>query len=156
MPTFALCYVGALLIVAAISDGARYTIPNWISIALVIGFAIMFAVCFEHVSLWPRIWTALGMLGFGSVIFAFGLMGGGDVKLWSAVALWLGPDLVWTHLVLVALLGGLLGLGLLTARRLRVARTGKGLALGESFVPYGIPIAVGALLLLPQLGVAGV
>ena len=137
----------ALMLAAAISDGWRYVIPNWIVVALILSFFLCAAAGLIHVAMWPRILAAAVVLAVGTGIFALGLMGGGDVKLWAAVALWLGPDLLGPHVILVALLGGVVGAALLVLRKLRRSPQ----PVRRSFVPYGIPIAVGALLLLPHL-----
>ncbi|MGI9492229.1 MAG: prepilin peptidase, partial [Geminicoccaceae bacterium] len=56
------------------------------------------------------------MIGF--ILFAFNLMGGGDVKLMSGLALWAGVDLVALFLVITGLAGGVMSLCVLLFRRL--------------------------------------
>ena len=147
-----------LLIVAAVTDAMSYLIPNWISVALVVLFLVSAGLGGGAlVSILPHIWTALATFAVGCAIFAFRLMGGGDVKLWAAIALWLGPDLILPHAVLVALLGGLFGVAIFAARlaRERLKPRPTFSAVSKSPVPYGIAIAAAALVLLPQIkGVA--
>jgi prepilin peptidase CpaA len=140
-----------LLLAAAASDGLRYVIPNWISVAVVFLFGLTAA--FWHIDpsqLQARVLVAVGTLMVGFGLFSLGFMGGGDVKLWSAIALWLGPHLIWPHLILVGLLGGLLGIVLLVARSIR-PRDSAASAVGKTHVPYGIAITGAALVLFPQI-----
>jgi len=102
---------------AAWTDATRMKISNSVSIILVIAFLLFAAI---HLPLTP----AITHIGVASAIFAvtFGcyalrLMGGGDVKLLSALAMWIGPGQILPYLTAVALLGGLLAVFVLIARR---------------------------------------
>ena len=79
-----------LLAAAAVSDITRYRIPNSIVYAIVAAFAVGAIANFA----WPAIvWPVLAgvaMFLLGAGLFAFGLFGGGDVKLVAAMALWTG------------------------------------------------------------------
>ena len=75
----------------------------------------------------------------GAVAFRFRLLGGGDVKLIAAAALWLGAAALGPFLLATALAGGALAVGFLLARHARR----EGLAAG---LPYGIAIAAGGIL----------
>lgn len=81
--------------------------------------------------------TALFLLG--ATAFRLGLLGGGDVKLAAAAALWTGAALVLPFLMATALAGGALAVGFLALALLR--RDGRKIAL-----PYGIAIAAGGVL----------
>lgn len=146
-----------LLVTAAISDLRHYVIPNWISAALVLLFVVSVAVTPGPVTIVPRMMTAVAILAFGLVLFMRGWIGGGDVKLWAVLGLWLGPAFVLPHLILVCLFGGLLGVGLLCARLVRVARrtSGEQLPILKSAVPYGVPICAAAVWLMPKLTLLG-
>jgi prepilin peptidase CpaA len=96
------------------------------------------------------------LFGAGLVLFNFRLLGGGDVKLLTAVSLWAGLGTVWAMLVTTAIAGGLLGLSLLLIRPIAwpcLARLPSAwscwiplsLAPGAG-VPYGLPIAASAIL----------
>ena len=56
------------------------------------------------------------LAGFG--LFAFNLMGGGDVKLIAALALWAGVDHIALLLLVTSIVGGLLSIGTLLLQRL--------------------------------------
>ena len=79
----------------------------------------------------------------GAVVFAIGAMGGGDVKLIAAIALWLPWQLVVLLLVIMSLAGGLLTVAMLIHKRLARRET-------PIEVPYGVAIAFGGLWLIAQ------
>jgi prepilin peptidase CpaA len=147
----------ALVLVAAVKDAATYTIPNWISLALVAAFVPTAAVAWQaEVSL-----TVIGLCAVvglfallaGMAMFAFGWIGGGDAKLFAACALWLGwqglaPFLFWTTIS-----GGVMAAMLLVGRRHFAALVGSNapvwlsrLFSAKADVPYGVAIAFGALM----------
>lgn len=157
MPTDLLLIAFAgLMAAAALSDAARYTIPNWLCaiIALVFPLAALSAgLGWTGFAL--HLAGGFAMLVAGFALFAPGWIGGGDAKLLAAGALWFsGMDLV-AFVFHTAIAGGLLVLLLIGVRRCVpmfqlspgwVARTP--LASGAP-VPYGIAIAAGALWTLP-------
>ena len=150
----------AVMLWAIVSDARRFELPNGLSLALLGGFALLAAI--EPLA-WSQIrWhLATGVVVFlvGLALFAGHLFGGGDVKLLSAVALWLGPERFFFFLLLMSLSGGILALALLLFRRLPLpplfcrwrwlgqlhARAGE--------VPYGVAMGIAGLAL--QAGVLG-
>ena len=144
----------ALMLAAAFSDVAHYTIPNGISLALVACFAI--AAPLVGLS-----WAATGIhvaVGLGALLLGFGLfharmMGGGDAKLFAAGALWFGLDGLATYILGIALAGGLLCLVILAYRAIPrpVASVAWLRALHDraNGIPYGVAIAAGAIVALP-------
>jgi prepilin peptidase CpaA len=148
----------ALVIVAALKDATSFTIPNWISLALVAAFAPVALAC--GVAL-PQIGVAIGVglvaLLAGMAMFGFGWIGGGDAKLLAASALWLGWPAVLPFIVITALCGGALALGLLGLRSVwlrPVAAHGPAwvgrLATPGAAAPYGVAICAGALMTFPD------
>ncbi len=90
--------LGALalaLVVAAFTDIRRRQIDNWLNIAIALGAPLFWLA--SGIDLWPDVPIQIGMSLATFVVlaglFAIGVMGGGDVKLLSALALWL-PDLL--------------------------------------------------------------
>ena len=74
-------------------------------------------------------------------MFALGWMGGGDVELLTALALWIQPALFFTLLMRMAILGGVLCIAIWmwkVARRIR----------HRPMVPYGLAIALAGLWVL--------
>jgi prepilin peptidase CpaA len=72
------------------------------------------------------------------------MMGGGDVKLAAALALWFTPAGTVKFLVLMSLAGGVLTLGLVAWHRAKRRE-------GRPQVPYGVAIAVGGLAILAPI-----
>ena len=97
--------------------------------------------------LWPdvAVQVALGLGVFILLAAAFyvGMMGGGDVKLAAALALWFSPLSTMKFLVLMSLAGGVLTLIVVILHRVR-RRAGK------PKIPYGVAIAFGGLAILAQ------
>jgi prepilin peptidase CpaA len=150
----ALLLLGAtalLFVWAAASDIATMTIPNRISILAALAFLpAAFAVGLHwQAILWH---VALGALVFGIGFFLFnlGVLGGGDVKLFSAAAVWTGLPAILPFLSVTFIAGGVLAAGMLAMRRFvqpaphlpaflnRLSDRSRG-------VPYAIAIAIGAL-----------
>ncbi|MGH6948443.1 MAG: A24 family peptidase [Kiloniellales bacterium] len=155
----------ALFCAAAFFDVWKFTIPNWISMALVALFIVVgltLPVPLDWLS--QLAGMAIVLLG-GMILYRFRFFGGGDLKLLAAAGLWAGTDSLAALIVLTALAGGALALALVVVRRvivsILVAQTvvatvtlPKVLLPGEQ-IPYGIGIAAGAIWLgrqLPHLG----
>ncbi len=147
----------ALLTWAAVSDYYRYLIPNAISVAVA-------ALFFAHaIAGGPAVDWVGGLLTGGAVfavgitMFVFRLVGGGDVKLLSALSLWAGPALIVDVLLITALAGGLLSLSMMTT--LHLYRPGPAETMAalprfstrKQYVPYGIAIAAGGFYLGARL-----
>lgn len=134
----ALC---VLLIVAAVGDARSYIIPNRLNAAIAL-LAIPWWATSAHLG-WGVLATQALLAGGVFIVllglFAAGLMGGGDVKLLAALALWVPPLPFAELFAMVAVFGGLLTAGLLVAHRLRRRE-------GAPEIPYGIAISAGALL----------
>lgn len=103
-------------------------------------------------ALWPdallQMGLGLAMFVLFALAFRVGMMGGGDVKLIAALALWLPPAALIGMLTIMSLVGGAVTLAMLVARGVRHRRT-KG-PLPPIEVPYGVAIAVAGLLVLRQ------
>ncbi|MFV0623729.1 prepilin peptidase [Sphingomonas sp. ac-8] len=134
-----------LLLSAGIEDVRTREIANWKNAAIALLAPLWWVA--TGVSLWPGvpIQLAVAVLVFGLFVGAFwmGQMGGGDVKLIGALALWLPPfPLLWM-LVAMSLLGGVLTLLMLGDKLLR-----KKKELPE--IPYGVAIVMAALLAIRE------
>jgi len=147
----------ALLIVAALKDVTSYTIPNSISLALIVAFfpaALAVGLPLSAVGLHLAVGAAA--LVAGMAMFALGWIGGGDAKVFAAAGLWLGWPAIAPFVLVTALAGGALAVGLLAMRSILLRRyVASGPAWlsrlaepGEN-VPYGVAICVGALVALP-------
>ncbi|MEL6978999.1 MAG: prepilin peptidase [Pseudomonadota bacterium] len=150
------------LIAAALSDVRRFIIPNWTSLLLIGGFltAAVAAALTGGLGLWAfSLHLAVGLtcfaVGFG--LWAFGLWGGGDAKLFAAAALWFDPTAAVMMTTYILLIGGGFGVLALMALKFRFAIAQAIPAAGQidfekyaKTAPYGVAIAAGALLALPS------
>lgn len=158
-------FVG-LLIAAAASDFRRFLIPNWIPVTVAALYPAhvlaAWAAGVPAVAWIASVLIAVTIFVAGILMFAAGMLGGGDVKLMSAVVLWAGPSLVLPF-TFVTVLAGLV-LALYVAARLclgtaRAEASGAGtlgfIAAGlanvrhapllKLTVPYGVAIAAGGM-----------
>ncbi len=146
-------FFAVLVIVAALKDILSFTIPNWISAALTLGFApaaLIVGVSLGAIGI--SFAVGLGVLVLAAGMFALGWIGGGDAKLMAAAALWVGLKGLAPFALYTGLAGGALALGLVALRSawLRpLADAGpawtRRLATPGEAAPYGVAIAVGAL-----------
>jgi prepilin peptidase CpaA len=134
------CFAG-LLAWASYEDARDYLIPNRICGAVVALFPIYVLTTGHWSILWPSLLVALGVFVVGFMLFSRGLLGGGDVKLMAAVALWAGPDLALPFVFITGVAGGLLSLAMIAPRLF--AR--EGAVLAGPPVPYGVAVAAGGL-----------
>jgi prepilin peptidase CpaA len=147
----------ALLALAAGWDLASYTIPNALPLALIAAFAV-FGVAAGLPGAALGVHLAAGLVGLaaGFAMFAAGWIGGGDAKLFAATTLWFGFADLLTYTLTSAVLGGGLTLLILMARRMPLPAGLIGqswiarLHDAKSGVPYGVALAAGALLTLPE------
>jgi prepilin peptidase CpaA len=134
-----------LLLVAAVIDVRTFTISNTLNLSI----ALLAPLYWLSIALplWPNaaIQLAVGAGVFTLLAGAFyaGMMGGGDVKLAAALALWFSPASTVKFLVLMSLAGGVLTLVVVALHRAR----GKA---GRPEIPYGVAIAFGGLVILTQ------
>ena len=138
----ALC---ALLVWAAASDMQRYVIPNRICLALFFLYPA-YALSLSPAEIGIAAAIAAVVFAIGAGLFAYGLMGGGDVKLLAVVSLWAGGAYFPTFLVLTTVVGGFLAIwwGPLLRYCFPSIAMGKS-ANGRPAVPYGVAIAAGGL-----------
>ena len=143
--------IAAMLLVLYF-DITRYIIPNWLCGLLLILYPVALYMV-PHAVDWQRALMAMGIVfAIGYILFARGLMGGGDVKLLIACSLWVGLAKLADFIFTVAILGGLLSVIVYIARKLppvlqRAQKMPRILQAGEP-IPYGIAIAMGFLLML--------
>ena len=135
--------LAAVLVVAAVIDVRTFTISNRLNATVALGAPLYWMSI--ALTPWPGIAVQLAAGGvvFGLLAGAFyaGMMGGGDVKLAAALALWFSPAGTVKFLVWMSLAGGALTLGLLAWHRAKRRE-------GRPQVPYGVAIALGGLAIL--------
>ena len=137
--------LAAILVVAAAIDVRTFTISNKLNLTV----ALLAPLYWLSVALplWPDVGVHLavstGVFVLLAGAFYAGMMGGGDVKLAAALALWFSPQSTIKFLVLTSLAGGVLTLGVLAWHRLKQRE-------GRPEIPYGVAIAFGGLAILTQ------
>ncbi|AKH42445.1 prepilin peptidase CpaA [Altererythrobacter atlanticus] len=131
------------LLVAAFTDLRSRHIANWLNAGIALGAPLFWWA--NGMELWPDIaiqfGVALGTFAILAVLFALRAMGGGDVKLLTALALWIPPALFMQLILLMAVLGGLLTIGFGAWHVMRRQRE-------RLAIPYGVAIAAAGLWVL--------
>jgi prepilin peptidase CpaA len=146
-----------LLVAAAGWDLASFTIPNFLSAGLLAAFALFaFAAGLTFTVIGWHVLAGLLGLFIGFTLFALGYIGGGDAKLFAALALWLGFADLMPYALLASVFGGVLTLGIMLLRQCplpgALARQAWIVTLHDarSGIPYGVALAAGAFILLPS------
>ncbi len=139
-----LCALGALLIAAAVTDLRARIISNRLNLA-VAALAPLWWLANGY-ALWPdmavQLLVGAAIFTLFAALFALGMMGGGDVKLLTALALWFPWQAILSLVMLMALLGGVVTLVTVIHHKMTHR-------LGQPEIPYGVAISLAALWLLP-------
>jgi prepilin peptidase CpaA len=131
----------ALLIMAALEDLRSRRIPNWLVLAIVVLWTPWLAAGPAAASWYMAIGVAATTFLIGTLLFARRILGGGDVKLITAVTLWAGLEHFALFAAVMSLTGGLLALASLAWQRY-----------GWMIIPYIVPLRPTAGPLRPILG----
>ena len=137
--------LAAILLWIAVVDVRTYTISDGLNLTI----ALLAPIYWWSVGvpLWPdaaiRVGVGVAVFLLFAGAFYLNVMGGGDVKLAGALALWFTPYETLTLIVIMSITGGLLTLIVLGIHHLRNKE-------GRPEVPYGVAIAVGGMWLLAQ------
>jgi Flp pilus assembly protein protease CpaA len=146
-------FVG-LLIAATITDIVWLRIPNWIPAGIAVLFLAAAVAEPRSLAWWGSHLGAGGIvLLVGMGIFAWGKIGGGDVKLLTGVALWFGLSPLPALLLAIGVVGGVVSIACVVLRGsgsdalleylgLRAVSLEKGQG-----VPYAVAIAAGCWLM---------
>ena len=147
----------ALMAFAAASDLFTMTISNRVSLLLAGGFLVLaVASGMGPTEILFHAGAGAIVLAIAFLCFAMGWVGGGDAKIAAAAALWFGFAHLMNYLLYASLFGGALTLLLVQFRQwpLPYALAGQPWLLRlhakESGIPYGIALAIGALLIYPE------
>ncbi|PZP55914.1 MAG: hypothetical protein DI586_05330 [Micavibrio aeruginosavorus] len=148
---------------AAWTDFKGYRIPNIISVIIAASFVTAFGITFltgQNEIIFFSWQSHLGsfflVLIITMAMFAFKALGAGDSKMASAIALWLGWGGLVPFLFYMALTGGVLALVSIILKKYKPFKLPlpgilrgswlENAQIGVNKVPYGIAIAVGALI----------
>ncbi len=155
------------LVEAAVIDGLKLKVPNWLTFNFI---AAGLAYCAFKWGMPGFLWSFQGMLLGLSVLlplYLIGGMGAGDVKLYAGVGAWVGPAVILPAFVVSAVIGGVMALAMVAWRGdflrhwvlfqtisheiLTIRSPSKLSALAAerkptmTLLPYGIPLAVGSI-----------
>ncbi len=139
-----LAALAVALLVAAYTDIRRRQIDNWLNLGIALAAPLFWwASGMGWSDIGWQMGCALAALVVLAGLFAFGAMGGGDVKLLVALALWIKPLWFMQLVTVMAISGGVLTVVMAfwhVARRQRE----------KLAIPYGLAIAFGGFWVLAQ------
>ena len=138
--------LGALalaLLYGAATDIKSRTIANWLNASIALAAPVFWWA--SGMALWPDIAIQLGLavvtFAILAGLFAINMMGGGDVKLLTALALWFVPSHFLELIVVMAIAGGILTIIMGAWHVMRRQRE-------RLAIPYGVAIAFAGLWVL--------
>lgn len=147
-PIWLIALLCAALIAAAVEDVVRLRVSNVTVIAVIATAAVAIALSAWSPVLWENVAVFVLLLTGGTLLFAWEKVGGGDVKLFATVGLWMDFERALMLLAAVFISGGFLALLVLFPRLLMRRANGTALRGRSASVPYAVAIAVGALLVI--------
>jgi len=134
-------------------DVTRFIIPNWLVGSLLALYPVAVWLCPHAVDWKMAIVGMLMVFAVGYAVFAMKWMGGGDIKLITVCALWVGFDTLLDFIFITALLGGLFAVVLLMVRKwlplmIRRETPWPRILRDKEPIAYGVAIAIAFLLLV--------
>jgi prepilin peptidase CpaA len=163
-------FVSATLVVAAVIDGKKLKVPNWITFPMILsGWA--YSACFSPYAGWEGLMYSVFGTAVGLALllpaYAIGGMGAGDVKLLAGVGAWVWGTVTLYAFAVSAIIGGLIAVGMVVFGRswhkhqsqfwmicneiLTIKDPDKLATIAAErkpsmmLLPYGIPIAIGTI-----------
>jgi len=158
------------LVVAAVIDGLKLKVPNWITFPMIVSGWIYSATLSPYAGLDGLTFSLIGtMVGLALLLpaYAIGGMGAGDVKLLAGVGAWVWGTVTLYAFAVSAIVGGIIAVGMVLAGKnwnkhqsqfwmicneiLTVKDPEKLTAIAAqrkptmTLLPYGIPIAIGTI-----------
>jgi len=165
------------LVVAAVIDGMKLKVPNWLTLPMIAsGWIFNLAVGGWAGLGWSLVGTAVG-LGLLLPAYAIGGMGAGDVKLLAGVGAWVLAETTFYSFCWSAVIGGIIAVVMIVARRsfrkhrdqflmiyseiMTIGNPTELSAIAAErkssmlLLPYGIPIAIGTIAYFAWTGMLG-
>lgn len=99
-----------LLLISCWTDIKYRIIPNFISILLIVNYFIGFFIGIETFPLFDSVLAFAIILVSSTALYAFGWLGGGDVKLVSSASFYVGLQNLPVFTILIGLFGGFLSI----------------------------------------------
>lgn len=160
-------FVTLALVVAAVIDGIKLKVPNWLTFPFIItGWVYSFAAFGLEGLGWSLMGTLVG-LALLLPAYAIGGMGAGDVKLLAGVGAWMYGTHTFFAFAFSAVIGAILAVGMVLYRRAfnkhasqfwfilqeimtvrdpdKLASIAAERKSSMMLLPYGIPIAIGSI-----------
>jgi len=147
-PAWLAALFAALLVLAALEDLWRLKISNWLCAAIIVAAFVAVILAGPVADLWQNVAVFAGLLVVGTPLFAYGKMGGGDVKLFAATGLWFDLAGAGRMIVAVMIAGGFVAIFVLMLRVIKwspEARARIAVLRAKGGIPYGVAIGIGAL-----------
>ena len=162
---------GFLVVYGAINDIATFRIPNWVSYGLVLLFFVYWLLVwlsgvhtqdnsFTEPSFLVNLSIGLFALVVSLVFWRRGYIGGGDAKYLAATTLWMGPFTAVLFMIAVSALAMVMAMALKASAEwgflVHAGRFPQFLKrlyarYENNQVPFGFPIGIAALLMIPQI-----
>ena len=176
VPREVIWLVSIVMIGAAVIDGWKLKVPNWLTFPFVVAGLAFWAWHGGGAGLLRSFEGAAVGLALLLPLYAIGGMGAGDVKLMAGVGAWVGPYLTFYSLPAIAMAGGIIALGMvvytgeyihfwvrcqtiiseiITVRNpVKLAELAAARKSTSRIppLPYGIPITVGTIAFFVQQG----
>lgn len=148
-----------VMIAAMVSDVRHFRIPNSYSLILAGACPIAFwSSGFSGLEILFNFAVATVVLIIGIGLFSFGLLGGGDVKLFAAATFWTGLPQLIDFVFYTAVFGGALAVTMLIFRKLPLHGRLPLAFLqrqheADRDIPYALAIGLAGLIVFPHLPV---
>src|SRR4029078_12326548 len=113
-------FVSLTLVVAAVVDGLKLKVPNWITFPMILSGWIYSAVFSPYAGLEGLMYSLIGtVVGLALLLpaYAIGGMGAGDVKLMAGIGAWAGGTVNMSAFSVSAVIGGGLAVAMVVIGR---------------------------------------
>ncbi|WP_120495951.1 prepilin peptidase [Kiloniella sp. EL199] len=150
----------SFVVLAMLMDLIQMRIPNILSLAMILLFPVAYWGSDASIVIWDHLIAMFVVLGVGVLLFAFKILGGGDVKFIASLSLWTGLGLLPSYVLILSLVGGAQVLLLLILRRFStqieylLAKFNLVLPVWlrrDGGVPYGVSIGIAILILFDNI-----
>ncbi len=170
-------FVTITLIVAAVIDGLKLKVPNWITFPMILSGWVYSATLSPYAGWEGLMYSLVGtVVGLALLLplYAIGGMGAGDVKLLAGVGAWVWGTVTLYAFAMSAVVGGIIAVVMVLYKRvwfkhqsqfwmicneiLSVKDPEKLAAIAAErkptmmLLPYGIPIAIGTIVYFYVMG----
>lgn len=130
-----------ILVIALFTDFYKCRIYNWL---IVIGYFAGFCHCLYNQELWYiSLGDSLFILALLYPLFVIGAFGGGDIKLFTVIALFLGLEGTLNIIISSVMAGAVLSI----LKIIFIFFQKKNISLAHLYIHFSLPILIGTILL---------